>query len=385
MLDTFRIQIPQQKQTELFSRLKQTRWPDSLEDAGWQHGADLDYMKELTDYWQAQFSWEAQERTINFFSHFRMDIDGLSVHYMHERGRGPDPIPLLLIHGWPGSFWEMHRIVPLLMDPAKHGGDPRDSFDVVVPSLPGYGFSDRPSRSGMNAIRIADMFAELMRRLGYTRFVVQGGDWGATVCTWLGLNHSERLLQIHLNYLPGSYTPFLEPSDPLSDPEKTFLQSKEEWYRLEGGYAHIQATKPQTLAFGLNDSPVGLAAWIVEKYRDWSDCRGDVESRFSKDELLTQVCIYWFTETIHSSIRLYKEATQAPVHLKKNQRVEVPCAIARFPKEEPMPPREWVERGYRVERWTEMPRGGHFAAWEEPELLAQDLRASVRPLRTPKL
>jgi pimeloyl-ACP methyl ester carboxylesterase len=381
MKQPFVIKIEQEKLDDLDRRLAQARWPDSLSDSDWQYGTNLEYMKELADYWRNQFNWRVQEQAMNSFSHFRMNVDGFGIHFIHERGRGPNPVPLMMIHGWPGTFWEMHRILPLLIDPAKHGGNPNDSFDVVIPSLPGYGFSDRPTKPGMNGPRMADLFTELMSRLGYSRFVAQGGDWGATISTWLGLNHPDNLLLIHLNYIPGSYSPFLESTDILLESEKQFLQQKDQWYRQEGAYAHIQATRPLSLAFGLNDSPVGLAAWILEKYRDWSDCGGNVESRFSKDELLTQINIYWFTETIHSSIRLYQEAMNVPVQLKKNQRVEVPCCVARFAKEAPMAPREWVERGYRVERWTEISRGGHFAAWEEPGLLAEDLRASVRPFR----
>lgn len=381
MITPFRVEIPQSKLDDLARRLDQTRWPDSLSDTKWQYGANLAYMKELTTYWRNQFDWRAQEKEMNSYNHFRMNLDGFNVHFIHERGSGPNPIPLMMIHGWPGTFWEMHRILPMLLDPEKYGGDPNDSFDVILPSLPGYGFSDRPSQPGMNGPRIADLFAELMQRLGYPRFVVQGEDWGATISTWLGLHHPNRLLQIYLTYVPSSYTPFLEPGDSPSEIEKRFLQEKEDWYEQLGAYSHMQATRPQTLAYGLNDSPVGLASWILEKFREWSDCDGNIESRFSKDELLTQISIYWFTETIHSSIRLYNEASKAPIHLKKNQRIDVPCSVARFAKEAPMPPREWVERGYNVQRWTEIPRGGHFAAWEEPELLAEDLRASVRPLR----
>ena len=233
----------------------------------------------------------------------------------------------------------------------------------------------------MNTFRMADLFAGLMKELGYERFGTQGGDFGAAVSTLLGLRHAQRILGVHLNYIPGSYRPAMEPEARLSTVEQAFRESDEAWYDRCGAYAHIQRTHPQTLAYGLNDSPVALAAWIVEKFRDWADCDGDVGRRFSKDELLSNVTLYWMTETIHSSCRLYYEASKAPVHFPQGERVAVPCGIARFPREEPFPPREWIERGYNVQHWTDMPCGGHFAAAEEPELLAQDIREFFRPWR----
>jgi pimeloyl-ACP methyl ester carboxylesterase len=276
----------------------------------------------------------------------------------------------------------MLKVIPLLTDPAGHGGDPSDSFDVVIPSLPGYGFSDRPVQRGMNVFRIADLCRRLMERLGYSRFGAQGGDWGASVATCLGLVYPQNLIGIHLNYIPGSFKPHLNSSSrELSAAELEFLDGQTHWNQIEGGYGQVQATKPQSLAYGLNDSPAGLAAWMVEKFRDWSDCDGEVQRRFTRDELLTNITIYWVTETINSSIRLYYEGRQRPMHFKEGERVNVPCGIARFPKEAPFPPREWVERGYDVQRWTEMPTGGHFAALEEPGLLVDDIRAFFRVLR----
>ena len=276
----------------------------------------------------------------------------------------------------------MVKLIPLLIDPAAHGGDPEDAFDVVVPSLPGFGFSDRPAERGVNVFRTAAVWDELMTGLGYRRYGAQGGDFGAGVSTVLGLRHAEHVAGVHLNYIPGSYRPALGPgSPPLAAEEEAFLRDADAWYAEEGGYAHQQRTRPQTLAFGLNDSPVGLAAWMVEKLRAWSDCGGDLETRFSKDEVLTQVMIYWVSETISSSVRYYFEGRLAPLHFAPGERVSVPCGIARFSLEAPFPPRSWIERGYEVRRWTEMPRGGHFAAWEEPELLARDVREFFRPLR----
>ena len=378
----FKIRIPLSTISDLNRRLGQTRWPDEIADQGWESGANLAYMKELVHYWRTQFNWQKEEEKINSFSHFLLELDDQVVHFVYERGDGPNPIPIIITHGWPGSFLEMLKIIPLLTNPTRSGGSETDSFDVIVPSIPGYGFSSRPSQTGMNAFRIAELWMKLMKGLGYDKFAAQGGDWGASISTCLGLNHPESLIGLHLNYIPGSYKPFIGLTDSeMSINELAFQKEQQHWIDLEGGYGHIQGTKPQTLSYGLNDSPAGLAAWIVEKMRKWSDCEGSIERRFSKDEILTNITLYWVTETIHSSIRLYQEGRRRPLHFPKDARVNSPCAIARFPKEAPFPPREWIERGYNVQRWTEMPRGGHFAAWEEPDLLAQDLRAFFRHFR----
>jgi pimeloyl-ACP methyl ester carboxylesterase len=248
--------------------------------------------------------------------------------------------------------------------------------------MPGYGFSDRPTQSGINAFAIADLWLRLMNGLGYERFAAQGGDWGASVTTCLGFAYPSSVVGIHLNYIPGSFKPYLGPgAADLSEAERAFLVENDRWWQSEGGYAHIQRTKPQTLAYGLTDSPAGLAAWIVEKFREWGDCDGNVEQRFTRDELLTNVTLYWLTETIHSSMRLYNESARRPLHFGEGARIQPPCAVAKFLKEAPFPPREWVERCYNVQRWTEFPRGGHFAALEEPESLANDIRTFFRPLR----
>ena len=294
-------------------------------------------------------------------------------------------MPLVLTHGWPGSFAEMLEIIPLLTDPAAHGFDAADSFDVVVPSLPGFGFSDRPTNGGMNAQRVADTWVELMQALGYDRFGAQGGDLGAGVSTALGLRHSERIIGIHLNFIPGSYRPHIAADTALTPAEQQFAVESAQWYDRNGAYAHLQGTRPQTPAFALNDSPAGLAAWILEKFREWSDCGGDLYRSFSRDELLTNVTLYWMAETISSSFRMYYEGKRAPLHFAEGEFVHPPCAIACFPKEITFAPRKWVERGYNVQRWTKMPRGGHFAAAEEPELLAADIRVFFRTLRTPQV
>lgn len=381
-MQPFRVQIADEILGELKDRLAGTRWPGEIAGSGWTYGANLAYLRELIEYWRVEYDWRAQEDSINRFAQFRADVDGVGVHFIHEPGSGPNPLPLIITHGWPGSFVEMLKIIPMLTDPAEHGGDAFDSFDVIVPSMIGYGFSDRPNTPGMTNRRMAEIWRELMAGLGYRKFGAQGGDWGAGISTWLARLFPESILGIHLNYIPGSYQPFLGPGTrPPSDVETAFLQDREKWLREEYGYGHVQGTRPQTLAYGLNDSPAGLAAWIVEKFREWGGCDGDIERCFTKDELLTNVTIYWATQTIDSSIRLYREAQETPLALREGERVDIPCGIARFPAEAPFPPREWIERGYNVTHWSEMPRGGHFAALEQPELLAEDLRKFFRPLR----
>jgi pimeloyl-ACP methyl ester carboxylesterase len=342
----------------------------------------LDYVKELVEYWRTKFDWRAQEKLINSFAHFKTEVDGLDIHYIHEKGKGPNPIPLVVTHGWPGSFFEMHKIIPLLSDPASHGGDPADAFDVVAPSMPGYGFSGHPTERGMDVLAVGDLWAKLMsENLGYQRFGAQGGDWGASATAKLGLSHAEKVIGIHSTSVARP-TPYMGPgSQELSEAEKDFLQQRRDWQAAEGGYAHIQGTKPQTLSYGLNDSPAGLAAWIVEKYRTWSDCGGDVEKRFTKDELLTTITIYWVTQTIGSSTKIYYETLRKPWDMAKDEKIEVPCGIAVFPAELSIAPREWAERSYNVQQWTVMPAGGHFAALEEPVRLVEDVRNFFRPLR----
>jgi pimeloyl-ACP methyl ester carboxylesterase len=381
-VEAFRVRVDEAVLDDLKQRLQRTRWPGEVAASGWSRGTPLTLLQSLGDYWREQFDWRRVEESLNALGQFMAKIDGARIHFVHERGRGPRPMPLLISHGWPGSFLEMRDLIPLLVDPAGHGASAEDAFDVVVPSMPGYGFSPAAREPGMNPARIAELLAGLMSELGYERFGAQGGDWGATVSTRLGLHHAERLVGIHLNYIPGSYRPHLGiGAPPIRPEEQAFLTSAEQWYREEGGYAHMQATKPQTLGYALHDSPVGLLAWILEKLRGWSDCGGDVESIFSRDVILAHVMLYWVTGTINSANHLYWEASRTPLQLGEGQRVSVPCAVARFPREEPMPPRSWVERGYDVRRWTEQPRGGHFAAMEQPELLAHDIRDFFRPLR----
>ena len=381
-ITNFDISVENSTLDQLRDRLINTRYPDEITGSGWNYGTDLSYLKELVQYWHSDFNWSKQQALINSFSHFRTTVDDINIHFIHEKGKGPDPLPLIITHGWPGTFFEMYKVIPMLTDPQRFGGDPKDSFDVVVPSMPGYGFSDASPSSGLDPLTVADMWATLMSdNLGYSRFGAQGGDWGARVTAKLGLSHSDKVIGIHTTSTT-SPTPYLgEGSRPLSEPEKRMLEQREEWVRSEGGYAHIQSTKPQTLSYSLNDSPVGLAAWIVEKYRTWSDCEGDIESRFTKDELLTTVTIYWVTESIGSSTRLYYESFNKPWTLKQGERIDVPVAVAAFPHENTIPLREWAERSYNVKHWTDMPSGGHFAALEEPDRLVQDIREFFRTLR----
>jgi len=309
-----------------------------------------------------------------------VNVDGFGLHFIHERGKGKNPLPLLLTHGWPDSFFRFLKIIPLLTDPERHGGDAADAFDVIVPSLPGYGFSDRPRSKDFTRERATNLLARLMTdELGYKHFAAHGGDVGSGVTEMLALTHADALIGIHLLDIPYTHL-FSMAQEDLSEAEQKYLKAGQQWQMSEGAYAMLQATKPQTLAVGLNDSPAGLAAWIVEKFRAWSDCNGDIETRFSKDELLTNIMIYWATETIHSSfLPYYQGRGDAPENA--NARVEVPTGVAIFPKDIDPAPRKFVERFFNIQRWTEMPGGGHFAALEEPELLAEELRAFFRPLR----
>jgi pimeloyl-ACP methyl ester carboxylesterase len=379
----FTVHIPQKTLDDLHRRLARTRWTDEVESAGWDYGTNLDYLKELVEYWQNQFDWRAQEAKLNQFAQFYAKIDSVGIHFIHERGKGPNPLPIILTHGWPDSFYRFYKIIPRLTDPKSHGGDAADAFDVIVPSIPGFGFSDRPRERGTTNDRTADLWARLMtQELGYRRFAAHGGDGGSLISQLVALKYPESVIGIHLTDLGWHSTMNLDPAT-LSEAEQKYLNASQSWSIQEGAYAMVQMTKPQTLAYGLNDAPVGLAAWIIEKFRVWSDCDGDLERSYSKDELLTNIMIYWATQTINSSIRGYYEEAHKP-SLQSGQRIDAPAGLAIFLKDIPPdlpPPRELAERSLNVQRWTEIPRGGHFAALEEPELLAEDIRAFFRPLR----
>ena len=378
MIQPFTVRVPESVLDDLTRRLALTRWPDEVAGSGWEYGSNLTYMHELIDYWHDKFDWRAEEKAINQFTHFRTEIDGHGIHFIHMRGKGKDPMPIILLHGWPGSFLQMMKIIPLLSDPESHDATSADAFDVIVPSLPGYGFSDRPGERGMSVFRIADLFSRLMsEELGYKRYVVRASDLGAGVAQQMALAHPDSIAGLHLSGL----NPYVSqiPSD-LSEAEQKFLEDVQRFRMQEGAYAMVHNTKPQTLAYGLNDSPAGLAAWIVEKFRSWSDCDGNVENRFSKDELLANLTVYWATETINSSCRLYYETMHNWPQV-AGKRVVVPTGMAMFPKDLFPGPREWAQRQYNVVRWTQMPRGGHFGEMEEPQLLAEDIRAFVHSLK----
>ncbi len=367
MITEFKCNISQVFIDDLKSRISQTRWTDEIKDSGWQYGADLSYMKELADHWFNKFDWRKTENEINLYPNYIADIEGIKIHFLHVKGNGKKSLPIIITHGWPGSFLEMMKLIPLL---AKNS---QFSFDLIIPSIPGFGFSEKITAPGCNLWFIAELWSKLIKELGYEKVLAQGGDFGAGISTALALKHPEKVLGLHLNYIPGSYFPFLTEEDTLTEEEDQFQKNADNWFQREGAYAHQHRTKPLTLAHGLNDSPIGLCAWIVEKFYSWSECNGNIESVFTKDELLANVSLYWFTETIHSSIRLYNENSKLPLHFQKNEFIKIPVGIARFHKEEPFPPRKFIERGYNILHWTDIPKGGHFAAMERPELLAGDI------------
>jgi microsomal epoxide hydrolase len=375
----FQIHVPDEALADLRARLARVRWPDEAPLAPWSTGTSVGYMQELVEYWRDRFDWRAQETKLNAFRQFKVPLAGIDVHFIHEAGKGPNPTPLLLSHGWPGSVFEFHKIIPMLTDPARFGGDAADAFTVVAPSLPGYTFSFHPGQVRFSVEQIADAFAELMTVLGYPRFAAQGGDWGAFVTSRLGLTHPDRLLGIHLNMLAVRRDLSML-ANPTAE-EKLFLSQLQHWLKEETGYQWIQGTKPQTLAFGLTDSPTGLAAWIIEKFRAWSDCGGDLQSAFTQDELLTNICLYWFTGAIGSSFWPYYARMHGVWPIPEGARVDVPTGYAEFPNEMLRPPRSVAEKVYNIRRWTKMNRGGHFAALEQPEALARELQEFFRPLR----
>ncbi|WP_129669051.1 epoxide hydrolase family protein [Phytoactinopolyspora endophytica] len=365
---------------DLRIRLRATRWPDAPEDAGWSLGTDLAYLRELAAYWADGFDWPAQEAALARLPRFRVALGGLGIHFVHARAAAPTGpvLPLVLCHGWPDSFWRYAKVIPLLTDPGAHGADPVDAFDVVVPDMPGYGYSDHPTGPPLDSITVAGLWAELMSVLGYERFGAAGGDLGSHVSRYLGLDHSDRVMAVHR--MDGGLPVFGgDPAD-LTSEERAWFEDAVGWGATEGAYAAMHRTKPQTAAFGLTDSPAGLAAWIVEKLRAWSDSDGDIERRFTKDEILTNVTLYWLTGTIASSMRMYSaNAAIPPAQLVR--RVEVPSGFSLFRGDIMRPPRAWLERTANVVRVTEPARGGHFAPFEEPELYAEELRAFFRPYR----
>ena len=379
-IEPYSIAVPDNVLADLRDRLERARLPDEPEGVGWDLGTNQAYLRELIDYWRDEFDWRAAEHRLNRFDQFTTNIDGLDIHFVHQRSADPDAFPLILTHGWPGSFAAFAKVIEPLTDPAAHGGEAADAFHVVVPSIPGYGFSDRPPTMGYGRDRTAEIFAELMARLGYERYGAQGGDLGAGISRSLALDDAEHVAGLHLNLCGGAPPDPDDPTAGVPEEELALLRDRQAfWTDEERGYSHIQGTKPQTLGYGLNDSPVGLAAWIVEKYRSWCDCDGHPETRFSKDELLTTITIYWVTQTATSAARYYYEGRHGPPTAPR--RVEVPTACAAFPKELIFTPQRWLEAGYNLTRYTIMPSGGHFAASEVPELFVDDVRAFFRDLR----
>jgi pimeloyl-ACP methyl ester carboxylesterase len=383
-LHPYKIEIANPILDDLRERLTRTRLPET-DERGWRDGTDLTYLQELVTYWREQFDWRAQERKLNRFNQLRGNIEGTTVHLIHERGTGPAPLPIVLAHGWPDSPFRFTKLIPLLTDPGAHGGDPADAFHVVAPSVPGYGFSLRNGTYG-SGHGFGGLFHAVMRELGYEHYGAHGGDLGGYVCEQLATNHHMAVIGIHLTDVLSIHA-IMPPSD-LSSEEVAYVQKIGRFQQAEGAYMHIQGTKPWTPAAALTDSPAGLAAWIVEKFHAWSDCGDDIESRFSKDELLTNIMLYWTTGTIGSSFLAYRDRMKGgptpdvkgvpPPTIGADR---VPTGFAIFAKDIATPPRSWAERFYDVQRWTEVPAGGHFAALEEPERLAEEIRAFFRPLR----
>ncbi|MBL8317314.1 MAG: epoxide hydrolase [Burkholderiaceae bacterium] len=376
----FTLNIDDAQIADLRERLARTRFPDQAPDAAWTYGTDVSYLKDLVADWRDRFDWRAQEARLNALPQFKVRLHGIDLHYLQVPGRGPKPLPLLLSHGWPGSVFEFLELIPRLTDPARFGGDAADAFTVIAPSLPGYGLSFTPGQPRFSVEQIADAFAELMTGvLGYPRFAAQGGDWGAFITSRLGAVHADKLVGIHLNLLAVRRDPKM-----LAAPtpeEARFADELAHWLKEETGYQWIQGTRPQTLAFGLTDSPAGLAAWIAEKFRAWSDNDGMIEDAISRDHLLANISLYWFTGAIGSSFWPYVARMHGPWPIPDGG-VRVPMGYAQFPREILKPPRSLAERMYTdIRRWSVMPRGGHFAAMEQPEALAREIVEFFRPLR----
>ena len=379
--EPFTLHVSDSEIADLKLRLARARLPDQAPGAPWSYGTDLSYMRGLIDYWQTGFDWRAQEARLNALPQVMVPIDGINIHTLHVPGKGPKPMPLLLLHGWPGSVFEFLDIIARLTDPAAFGGDPADAFTVVAPSLPGYGLSFSPGQKRFGIRQIADSCAELMSSLGYSRFGVQGGDWGAAIATSLSLHHTDRLIGMHLNFLsairrdPALYG---DPSPEVQD----FVAQLKQFSAEETGYQLIQGTKPQTLAFALTDSPVGLAAWFVEKFRTWTDCGGEPETALSRDQMLADISFYWFTGCIGASFWPYYDRLHSPWMVPQGRAVDVPLGYAEFPCEILRPPRVIAETVFSdIRRWTVMDKGGHFAAMEQPAALGVEMTAFFRGLR----
>ena len=375
---TFKVEISDQAIADLHQRLDMTRWPDQLTDAGWEQGTEIGYLKELVAYWRHGFDWRAQELKLNALDQFTLEFDGLRTHFIHQRSPHANAQPLLLNHGWPGSVVEFLELIPRLVEPEKFGGRKEDAFHVVAPSLPGYGFSEPAHESGMHTRAIAARHIELMRLLGYERFICQGGDWGAMITRQVADLAPERCEAIHLNMVLAAPADANEPYANVTETEQQRLEEDAKISRDGMGYYKIHATKPQSLGYALHDSPVGLCAWIAEKFQRWTDCDGEIRNAVSWDTLLTNISWYWFSGSITSSMRLYYEHRQ---HKDPVRRIEVPTGAAIYPVELLRPPRAWVEASYNLVHWYEADSGGHFAALEKPQAFAEDLWCFREALR----
>lgn len=379
--EPFRLEIPAADIEELTARLAHTRLPDRPPGAPWAYGTEKSYLQDLIAYWRDEFDWRAAEAALNALPQFKVALHDIDLHYLAVPGEGPDPMPLLLMHGWPGSVFEFLDIIPRLTEPSRFGGDPNDAFTVIAPSLPGYGLSFRPDQKRFGVAGIADCLADLMVDvLGHKTFAAQGGDWGGITCSALGVRHPEKLIGVHQNMLA------LNPSDPLPEPlsaaERRYKEEVAVWAKEETGYIGIQGTRPQTLAYGLTDSPAGLAAWIAEKFHVWTDHSGDHETVIDRDRMLANISLYWFTGAIGSSFWPYYDRLHGEWPIPAGKTVDVPFGYAAFPREIRRPPRSVAERTYTdIRHWTEMPKGGHFAAMEQPEALALDVAKFFRTLR----
>jgi pimeloyl-ACP methyl ester carboxylesterase len=379
--EPFTLNVADTAIADLRERLARTRFPDQAPGEPWAYGTNVDYLRGLAEYWRTAFDWRAQEGRLNAFPQFKAALHDIDVHFLHVPGKGPNPCPLLLMHGWPGSVFEFLDLIPRLTDPASFGGDPADAFTVVAPSLPGYGLSFRAGQKRFGIEEISDCLVDLMTEtLGYRRFAAQGGDWGGITASRMGYAHAAKLIGIHVNLLAvrrdGSAV-----GDPTQE-ERRYLDEMAHWLKEETGYQWIQGTRPQTLSFGLTDSPSGLAAWIIEKFRAWSDCNGDVESAFTRDQLLANISLYWLTGAIGSSFFPYYFRVHRPWPIPEGGRIAVPTGYSEFPREILRAPRSLAERTYTdIRRWTVMSRGGHFAAMEQPEALAAEVQAFFRALR----
>ena len=380
----FEIDISDVAIEDLQRRLAATRMPDQITDTTWEYGTDSSYLAELISYWQNDFDWKKQESELNQFDQFKTEIDGLAMHFIHQRSENPDAIPLMMVHGWPGSVSEFSKIVGPLTDPVSHGGDIADSYHVIAPSLPGFGFSERPSEPGYSPEKMAHILAGLMQRLGYEQYAIAGGDWGAIINRHLANNYPERLIGLHSNMVLAGPPADAAHRDDVPETISSLRTARTAYMLNEVGYQRIQGTKPQSLGYGLNDSPAGLAAWIVEKFHGWSDmpqgADGDLDDYFTKDELLTNIAIYWFTETITSSARIYYENSKTPV-AKPIEYIDVPTGVALYPAEIFITPRSWVAAAYDLRHYSLMEKGGHFAALEQTESYLSELNTFFRLLR----